>query len=73
VLRELAKLIALGHTASDQVASTFMITYLSYCSTNYRTPSERTYPDLLAAEYRDLQELRDVNVASRLLRRVAAL
>jgi hypothetical protein len=36
-----------------------MIRYSSYGSRNYRTPSERTYPDPLAAEYRELQELRE--------------
>jgi hypothetical protein len=37
----------------------FMIRYSSYGSINYRTPSERTYLDPLAAEYRELQELRE--------------
>jgi hypothetical protein len=36
-----------------------MIRYSSYGSTNYRTPSERAYLDPLAAEYRELQELRE--------------
>jgi len=35
-----------------------MIRYSSYGSTNNRTPSERTYLDPLAAEYRELQKLR---------------
>ena len=37
-----------------------MISYSSYGSTNNRAPSERTYHlETLAAEYRELQELRE--------------
>jgi hypothetical protein len=37
-----------------------MIRYSSYGSTNNRAPSERTYHlETLAAEYRELQELRE--------------
>jgi hypothetical protein len=59
VLQELATLIAPGIQLPILVASIFMIRYSSYGSTNYRTPSERTYPDPVAAEYRELQELRE--------------
>ena len=59
MLQALATLIALGIQLPIIVASIFMIRYSSYGSTNYRTPSERTYPDPLAAEYRELQELRE--------------
>jgi hypothetical protein len=45
--------------ASDLSRVDFMIRYSSYASTNYRTPSERTHLDPLAAEYRELQELRE--------------
>jgi hypothetical protein len=55
----LATLIALSIQLPIIVASIFMIRYSSYGSTNYRTPSGRTYPDPLAAEYRELQELRE--------------
>jgi hypothetical protein len=59
VLQALATLIAPGIQHPNIVESIFMIRYSSYVSTNYRTPSERTYPDPLAAEYRALQELRE--------------
>ena len=59
MLQALATLIALGIQLPIIVASIFMIRYSSYGSTNYRTPSERMYPDRLAAEYRELQELRE--------------
>jgi hypothetical protein len=59
VLQALATLIALGIQLPIIVASIFMIRYSSYGSKNYWTPSERTYPDPLAAEYRELQELRE--------------
>ena len=36
-----------------------MIRYSSYGSTNYRASSERPYLEALAAEYRELQELRE--------------
>ena len=59
MLQELATLIALGIQLLIIVVSIFMIRYSSYGSRNYRTPSKRTYPDPLAAEYRELQELRE--------------
>jgi hypothetical protein len=59
VLQALATLITLGIQLPIIVASFFMIRYSSYGSTNYGTPSKRTYPDPLAAEYRELQELRE--------------
>jgi hypothetical protein len=59
VLQELATLIALGIQLLIIVVSIFMIRYSSYGSRNYRTPGKRTYLDPLAAEYRELQELRE--------------
>ena len=59
MLQELATLIALGIQLLIIVVSNFMIRYSSNGSTNYRMPSELTYPDPLAAEYRELQELRE--------------
>ena len=59
MLQELATLIALGIQLLIIVVSIFMIRYSSYGSRNYRTPGKRTYLDPLAAEYRELQELRE--------------